>query len=161
MDFSFEVEDSKGDLVRVALSYYSSEIISALTSDPNALTLTFYDVALIREGGNDTVDYKLLHMVSHTLANFLEENDDAVLCFYCDDLTEISRHHNEITPQEYRSRLFSRMFERYVRAAGIDWLTNHRIKTHIDGKPMFAHFICHNRYLTMIEPIGEVIIQSK
>lgn len=161
MDISFEIEDSKGDLVRVALSYYSSEVVEALTADLKALTLTFYDVTLIREGGRSTVDYKLLQKVSHTLANFLDENEDAVLCFYCDDLTDVARHHLNITPQEYRSRLFSRMFDRYIQTTGIDNYTNHRIKTFIDKKPIFAHFICRKEYLSTIEPIGEIIIQSK
>lgn len=47
MDISFDIYNGKGDLVRVALSYYDTESLQTLTADPLTLTLVFYDVIKI------------------------------------------------------------------------------------------------------------------
>ena len=48
MDISFDIYNDKGDHLRVALSYYDMESVGVFTSDPLTLSLTFYDVTLIR-----------------------------------------------------------------------------------------------------------------
>ncbi|MDE6716064.1 MAG: hypothetical protein K2J74_06245, partial [Muribaculaceae bacterium] len=68
----------------VALSYYDSENVQLFTNDPLTLSLIFYDVTLVRKSGDGYVGYKILFKISDILARFMEENDDAVLCFYCD-----------------------------------------------------------------------------
>lgn len=115
MDISFDIHNDKGDRVKVALSYYDTENLQVFTNDPLTLTLVFYDVTLVRVSGEDTVGIKMLTAICDVLFRFMNENDTAVLCFYCDDLTNVDRHNTELTPQEYRSRLFSKMFDMYVR----------------------------------------------
>lgn len=55
MDISFDIQNEKGDQVRVALSYYDTESMQAFTDDPLTLTLVFYDVTLVRISGEGTV----------------------------------------------------------------------------------------------------------
>lgn len=106
MDLSFDITNTKGDRLMVALSYYDNESISLFSSDPLTLTLLFYDVTLIRKAGEGYVGYNMLFAVSDTLAKFMNENEDAVLCFYCDAATDVVRNHSKLSPQEYRSLLF-------------------------------------------------------
>lgn len=58
MDISFDIQNEKGDLVRVALSYYDTENMQAFTDDPLTLTLVFYDVTLVSISGEGTVGVK-------------------------------------------------------------------------------------------------------
>lgn len=160
MDISIDIDNSKGDLVRVALSYYDIETISAVTTDPIMQSLVFYDVTLVRVNGKGMVGYRLLSVISDTLAKILNENETTVLCFYCDDLTEISRNDMSITPQEHRSKLFSAMFERYVKVNKITGLINHRVKIMLDDRPRIAHFICREKYKVAIEALGEIIMNK-
>lgn len=160
MDISFDIYNDKGDHLRVALSYYDMESVGVFTSDPLTLSLTFYDVTLIRMAGSDYVGYKMLYAVSDTLAKFMDENDGSVLCFYCDDQTDIERHNRSILPQEYRSRLFSRLFDQYIRRNPVKTLINHCIGIEIDGRPRFAHFICEESYRDAVSALGEILMDK-
>lgn len=128
MDISFDIRNSEGDCVLVALSYYDSETIEHFSTDLLALTLVFYDVTLIRKTGTGYVGSKILYAVTDVLARFLDENDDAVLCFYCDADTDVQRNHKDLLPQEYRSRLFSRMFDKYTKSHELTDYINHRVE---------------------------------
>lgn len=160
MDISFDINNDKGDQIRVALSYYDTESLQAFTDDPLTLTLVFYDVTLVRISGEDAVGVKTLKAICDVLFRFLNDNDTAVLCFYCDDLTDVARHHTELTPQEYRSRLFSRMFDMYVKTNDITEIVNYGIKIEDDNTPRFAHFITPKKYLSAVKLLGNIIMEK-
>lgn len=161
MDLSFDIRNSEGDQVKVALSYYDSETIRVFSDDPLTLTLVFYDVTLIRECGEGYVGYHILSIVSDILAKFLTENEDAVLCFYCDTQTYVKRNHMDISPQEYRSMLFSRMYDKYTKSHHLTEFVNHSVRMDVDGDPMksqFAHFICRKEHEEAVRAIGELLM---
>lgn len=161
MDISFDIRNREGDHIKVALSYYDSESIRIFSDDPLTLTLVFYDVTLMRESGKGYVGYNVLSAVSNTLARFMEDNEDAVLCFYCDAQTDVKRSHRTISPQEYRSKLFSIMFEKYTQEHHLANLVNHRVRMEIDGNPLksqFAHFICRKEHESAVDAIGRILM---
>lgn len=160
MDISFDIQSEKGDLVRVALSYYDTESLQAFTDDPLTLSLVFYDVALIRVAGSDTVGIKILKAVSDVLYRFLCENDTAILCFYCDDLTDVPRRHKDMSSQEYRSNLFSKMFDMHVKDNKIRGIVNSRIKIGEGNDARYAHFITPHRYLPAVKMLEELIMEK-
>lgn len=90
----------------------------------------------------------------------MNDNDTAILCFYCDDLTDVPRRHMELTPQEYRSRLFSRMFDMYVRTNDIKGLVNYGIRIEDGENPRFAYFITPERYLSAVRLLGDIIMEK-
>lgn len=149
MDLSFDIKNSEGDHIMIALSYYDLDAVKVLPPDPQILTLVFYDVTLVRKSGSSYVGYKTLSAISDMPAKFLEENEDAVLCFCCDAYTDVLRNHKNLLPQEYRSQLFSRMFDKYANAHGLSNLINHRVRMDNCDAPegiQIAHFICRREY---------------
>ncbi len=147
----------------VALSYYDAETLMAFSSDPQVLSLVFYDVTLVRKSGEDYVGYKILFAVSDVLARFMGENEDAVLCFYCDADTDLRRHHTELLPQEYRSRLFSRMFEMYVKSCNLSGFINYRVEMedpYNTGNRQFAHFICREEHREAVAVMERLLRQK-
>ncbi len=160
MDVSFDIHNAKGDQLRVALSYYDTEAIRLFTEDPLTLTLVFYDVTLVRVSGDENVGIDVLNAVCDVLYRFLSDNDSAVLCFYCDDLTEVSRRHDNVTPQEYRSRLFSRMFDKYIHSHSIKGIVNYCVMIEDEEQPRFAHFIAPEKYIPSIKKLGDIIMQK-
>ncbi|MDE5821738.1 MAG: hypothetical protein K2H63_04535 [Paramuribaculum sp.] len=163
MDISFDIRNSEGDCVLVALSYYDSETIEHFSTDLLALTLVFYDVTLIRKTGTGYVGSKILYAVTDVLARFLDENDDAVLCFYCDADTDVQRNHKDLLPQEYRSRLFSRMFDKYTKSHGLTDYINHRVEIEDSGNPQnkqYAHFIYHREHEMAVRRMGQILMQK-
>jgi len=115
---------------------------------------------LIRVSGENSIGVKTLNAICDVLYRFLKDNEDAILCFYCDDLTEVKCSHMELTPQEYRSCLFSRMFDMYVRDNGIDDMINYVIHIEDRDTPRFAHFITPRRYLQTVSVLGDVIMDK-
>ena len=160
MDISFDINNDKGDRLRVALSYYDYESLQVFTNDPLMLTLVFYDVTLVHVSGENTIDVKTLTTISDVLYRFMNENDNVVLCFYCDDLTEVARHNKRITPQEYRSRLFSRMFDMYVKKNDLSDIVNYCVRIEDNDNPRFAHFITSVKYLPAVKLLGDVIMEK-
>lgn len=145
----------------VALSYYDAESVSIFSSDPLTLTLVFYDVTLCRISGHGYVGYKILATISDVLAKFLAENEDAVLCFYCDAHTAVQSNHEHLLPQEYRSRLFSRMFEMYVNSHELSGFINHRVEIIDPGNPeicQIAHFICRKEHEVAVADLGRALM---
>ena len=163
MDLSFDIMNSEGDHIMVALSYFDYETIKIFSDDPLTLTLVFYDVTLVRKAGDGYVGYKTLFAVSDILAKFMDENEDAVLCFYCDANTDVRRNHEDMMPQEYRSRLFSRMFELYVKSHNQSKFINHRIMIedpdNLDNK-QYAHFICRKEHKDAVATVGQKLMQK-
>lgn len=90
----------------------------------------------------------------------MNDNDTAVLCFYCDDVNDVACHHTELTPQEYRSRLFSRMFDMYVKSNDTAGIVNYCIKMEAEGTPRFAHFIAQEKYLSAVKLLGNNIMEK-
>lgn len=163
MDLSFDIMNSSGDHVMVALSYYDCETVSVFTNDLATLTLTFYDVTLVRKAGKGYVGYKVLYAISDILAKFLNENSDAVLCFYCDADTDLQRNHKNMLPQEYRSLLFSRMFDKYVNSRNITNLINHKVEIDSPEKQnsrQYAHFICRKEHKNSVIALGQILMQK-
>lgn len=164
MDISFDILNQEGDHIKVGLSYYDYETISIFSSDPLTLTLVFYDVTLVRESGEGYVGYKSLFAISDVLARFMNENEDAVLCFYCDAATDVLRHHTNMLPQEYRSRLFSRMFDLYIRThKDLSGFINHKVEIEDPDNPenrQFAHFICRTKHERAVAELGKLLMQK-
>lgn len=163
MDLSFDIVNSEGDQIMVALSYYDPVNVNAVSTDPMALTLSFYDVTLVRKSGTGYVGYKMLFAVSDVLAKFMDENDNAVLCFYCDAHTDVRRSHDHLLPQEYRSQLFSRMFEMYIKSHRFYDLVNHRVMIEDpedNGNRQFAHFICRKKHEGVVVEMGRTLMEK-
>ena len=147
----------------VALSSYDYEAIKIITNDPYALTLVFYNVTLIRKAGEKYVGYRVLFAISDLLAKFLDENEDAVLCFYCDANTDVRRNHGNMLPQEYRSKLFSRMFELYIASHKLSSFINHRLEIEDCDNPankQYAHFICRVEHEDAVAKLAENLMQK-
>ncbi len=158
MDLSFEIDNGKGDIIMVSLSSYDTEVLLNFTCNPNILTLDFYDVSIFRVKGVGKLGYGALSKVSEILASFLNENKTAVLCFMCDEQSDVERRHTELLPQEYRSDLFSHMFEAYVKKHGIENLyVNQKIVSYYRGYPTIGHFITPTEYLKEIIEVSNIL----
>lgn len=163
MDLSFDIRNSEGDHLLVALSNYDNVNISLFSTDPQVLALEFYDVTLIRKAGAGYVGNNVLFAITDILANFLTENSDAVLCFYCDANTDVLRNHKNLLPQEYRSRLFSRMFDLYMKLHKRNDFINHRVEIEdpeARENLQIAHFICRKEQEGRVEILGNNLMQK-
>ena len=139
---TFPIETGKSQLL---LKIDSFDLANAL--DSQALQkmgkCEVCDVVLARQSDYDGVDRSALKLISHMLFDFLQQNPDNIIYFYCDDFNDLprSRHNQILSPQEYRSRLFSALFDDEINKHGKDEYIDDVIEFEVDDMKRFIHLI--------------------
>ena len=154
-----------GDHLKVALSNYDKQNIEMFSKDPSILNIDFYNVSLERKARNSKfLSPHLLIEVCKTLFTFMKENPNSVLTYICDPESEVERHHKNLSPQEYRSKLFSKLFDYFTFSNRIEDFIEDIIHIKDNSKgtdDIFAHFIYPIRLKTQIETVSNIILSDK
>lgn len=144
---------STGDVYHITLSedhrVLSTEAIDALR-DVNVV-----GIELRRLAGRNATGQEVLVAIESTIAEFFAEHDNVIICYYCDFINPIPHtSKNSMPPQEYRSRLFDKMFQRYSIQNGI---TNVRLSVvEINGvnEKYYFHVIYRETHSLLASMIG-------
>lgn len=115
------------------------------------------DISLNRVSGYNPTNPSVLFDISNFIAGFLNDNPGTILYFYCDDIHDVDRRDKSITPQKYRSQLFSRMFDHYTKSHNVDNLINTPLEIKA-GKDVYIHFISKREHLAYVDAIKDVIL---
>lgn len=118
------------DIVRIFKSPEGDEYHITLSEDYGVLShdvlkslgnARVVGIELRRLSGRHVTRQGVFTAIEEAIAEALLQNDDVIICYYCDFITPIpNTKKNNIPPQEYRSRLFDAMFQRYVKQHSID-----------------------------------------
>ncbi len=154
MDISVSVYSSQGDEYRLKLSSFTNLPDRLNTILANRIEII--DVTLERISGRSIASIKILSTISNIIADIFEANENIILYFYCDDIHEISRRSQYLSPQEYRSRLFSRMIDKYLFSRKITYIVNTpiRIKSEQD---IFIHLISRTSHGVYVKALQNEI----
>ena len=111
-DFVRIFRSPTGDLYHIAiceeLSVLSPEAIQTLKD------IDLVGVELRRLKGENATGLEVLAAIENTIAECFIKNKKAIVCYYCDFVNPIPHTlKNSMPAQEYRSRLFAKMFQRY------------------------------------------------
>ena len=117
-DFVRIFKSSDGDVYHITLSedngILSSDAIDKLRN------VTLVGIDLRRLEGRHATGHSVLAAIENAIAEFFLHYEDVIICYYCDFINPIPRTtKNTMPPQEYRSRLFDRMFQRYTKQRSI------------------------------------------
>ena len=110
------------------------------------------DIELERSKGANVTSPKVLSMIEECIADFLIKHENVLFCFFCDFIHLVPTRKN-IPVQEYRSRLFSAMFNRYVKQHRLNGFYNQVVKIEGVAEPFYFHVIYrkeHEMYAKMI-----------
>ncbi len=107
-----------GDVYHITLSedkgVLSSDALDALKD------ITVVGIELRRLAGNHATGHDVLIAIEDIIAELFFQRDDVIICYYCDFINPIPHtKKNTVPPQEYRSMLFDRMFQRYTKQKDI------------------------------------------
>lgn len=117
------------------------------------------EIDLERISGTNPASLQTLGKISEGIFHCFEQNKKGILYYFCDDMNDIpvlGRGKDDMWPQEYRSQLFSRMFQRYT-------LHNPNVEDAVDvvvvinedtGRPLYMHFIArasHSHYIDILK----------
>ena len=109
----------EGDVYHISLSedkgILSQEVVETLGN------VHVFGIELRRLAGKNTTGHDVLAALEGTIAELFLQHEDVIICYYCDFVNPIPKtKKNKMPPQEYRSKLFDVMFQRYVRLHGIE-----------------------------------------
>ena len=117
-DFVRILRSSTGDVYHITLSEDHSVLSSAVIDALHDVNVV--GIELRRLAGSNATGQEVLAAIESTIAEFFMKHEDAIICYYCDFINPIPHtSKNTMPPQEYRSRLFDKMFQRYSYQHGI------------------------------------------
>lgn len=152
-DFTRIFRSSTGDVYYIILSeehaVLSSEIVDMLND------VDVVSIELRRLAGKNVTGQEVLSAIASTIAEFFVENENAILCYYCDFVDPIPHtYKNSMPPQEYRSRLFEKMFLRYSKKHEITDVRLSVVEINGINEKYFFHVIYREAHSLLASMIG-------
>lgn len=145
-----------GDEYKLQFTTDRSGIISdALLDLLNENGIEVVEIGLARVKGANVTEYRLLRRIEECIADIMNRYPNVILSYFCDFIHLVPSQKKYMSVQEYRSRLFSAMFKRYVSQQKLDDIFDDEIK--IDGvaEPFYFHVIYHREHRAFAEMIAE------
>ena len=162
MDFSVSILSKSGDEYRVTLSPIEYSIIPDEVRDlfvSEGCCIEIVEATLSSIKGESSTGAEVLFKISNVIGEVFAENKNMILYFYCDDMHEIERRDKTITPQRFRSRLFSKMFERYIKSNEVSDIVNILIELRAD-RDIYIHLIARQEHLVCVDALKRFIIDT-
>ncbi len=118
------------------------------------------ELIIERISGGSTTGQDILHDITGWIAEIFANNPNLIIYYSCDDMMPIpsrnkSSENRDMPVNEYRSRLFSHIFDTYMISHQVSGVTNTPIQ--LDnyengrGYSLFFHFIARDIHSDIIE----------
>ncbi|WP_314712332.1 hypothetical protein [Prevotella pallens] len=104
------------------------------------------EIIIERTAGKQYTCYKVLYQIATWLASIFAQHQGLILYYLCDDMNSIPNRNTkgknkDLSPQEYRSRLFSKLFEGYKKSHQVVGISDYPIIIEGEGYKKFIHLI--------------------
>lgn len=121
-NFIFQIEEGNNRYLLKLNSFTEQELVSWQLDT----SVEMYEAVLLRVSGEKTTSFRSLAQISTFIKGFMYDHPSAILYFYCDDMHEIqcAHKHAGYSPQQFRSYLFSALFDREMAKHPDTRLTN-------------------------------------
>lgn len=101
--------------------------------------------------------HAVLSQIENVIADTFLRYPNAIICFICDFISPIPATRKAIPPQQYRSILFTRMFERYVSHHPIGSVMQSVLTIGGIGEDYYIHIIARSEHVKFLNIISEDI----
>ena len=108
----------------------------------------------------DIIPCEVRKSIRDIIGKVLNDNNNLILYFYCDDMHDIPRRDKALTPQKFRSLLFSRMFDKYISSNSIINIINTPIEIKAD-RHIYIHLISRACHLEHVNAIKSTIMEME
>lgn len=152
LEESYSLTTKEGHEYKIGFSPFTTIAL------PESLTKTIVDVVIAIDDNKGMNNASTLFEFSKIIKEYLSKNDVILYC-YCDNKEiERGKTHQHLTPQEYRSLLFEKMFDK---ASNKDFINKPILL--IDGadNKHCIHFFSSSQNLDQIELLSEEIYKDK
>lgn len=152
-DFVRIFRSSTGDVYHITLS----EDHSVLSPEANDAMhgVNVVGIELRRLAGKNATGHEVLAAIEDTIAELFFQRDDVIICYYCDFINPIPHtKKNTVPPQEYRSMLFDRMFQRYTKQKDIKGVRLSVVEINGINEKYYFHVIYREAHSFLASIIG-------
>lgn len=159
MEVTFSVKYHEGNEIRVSLSTFSRESLGdELLNELGDVELV--DVTLFRQSGDLRANWKTLNRVITQIVKILHDNPHCIFYYYCDEITPIPnmRDSHDLTPAEYRNKLFSILFKKGASVFPEDSLVDDLITIETEQGVAYIHLIYHSNLNSKATLIKEELV---
>lgn len=161
INLEYIIQSEFGDEYRLRIT---SEYSGMLSEDAffalAAEGVEVVDVELERTRGVNVTSQKVLSKIADCIADAFIPHSNVIICFFCDFISLLPSMKKRMSVQEYRSKLFSYMFERYVELHHIDGVMNHVVTVKGVAEDYFAHVIYRESHAHLANMISQGIQQD-
>ncbi len=143
-----------GDVYEIVLSEERSILSVDVLNQMDGIVVVGIDLRRLY-GANVTM-MRILAAIENTIAEFFLKEENVIICYYCDFINKIpNTSKNAMPPQEYRSRLFERMFQRYIQFHDINNVRLSVVEINGLNEKYFFHVIYRERHSMLAALIGK------
>ena len=152
-DFVKIFKSPKGDVYHITLSEDNRVLSPGLLETLGKTRVV--GIELRRLAGKNTTGHDVLAAFEDVIADVFLQNDDVIICYYCDFITPIPQtRKNSMPPQEYRSRLFDMMFQRYTKLHGLHGVRLSVVEINGINEIYYFHVIYRESHSMLAAMIG-------
>lgn len=165
-EVSINVKAGTGDVYRIVLVPAPMGGLSEKVRDLlSAQGIEVSEIILGRIQGESSTAQKTLHQISGWIADRFAENPNLMLFYTCDDMNPIPSRNKKsingsISVQEYRSRLFSRLFSTYTSSHHIIDVFNYPLRIDGEGYSYIIHLIARKEHSKIVECMAKDIMEG-
>lgn len=155
----YVIQSESGEEYKLEFTTERSGLIAAeLLDQLNSEGIEVVEIDLGRTRGTTSASPLVLARIEQIIATMFLAHSNVIICFFCDFIHSIptmSSKKEGMTVQQYRSRLFSRMFERFTTHHRIENIYNRVVVIQGVAEPYFFHIISRGEHLKYADIIAE------
>ena len=155
MNEVYTITSEKGDEYRLQFTTDRSGIIADALLDFLANQgIEVVEIGLARVKGQNVTSHYVLSQIESCIADLMQRHPNVILSFFCDFIHFVPSR-KRIPVQQYRSKLFSAMFNRYVTLYQLHDYCNHVVEVEGVAEPFFFHVIYRKKHEAYADMIAE------
>ena len=166
MNYSFNISTRKGDEYRIMLGDVDVSILAQRVRDilvDNDIDIS--EIIIDRIRGGESTAQEVLHAITGRIADLFAENGNMILYYSCDDMNPIPSRNTKganknLSVQEYRSKLFSHIFDSYMVSHQVSGFSNTPIIISGEGYTQFMHLIARDKHQPIVDIIKNDVLEG-
>lgn len=166
MNYSFSITTSNGDEYRIMLVDADVSMLAQQVRDIlGEYKIDISEIIIDRIKGGESTAQEVLHSITGRIADLFADNGNLILYYSCDDMNPIpSRNmkgaNKDLSVQEYRSKLFSHIFDSYMVSHQVSGFSNTPIIINGEGYVQYMHLIARIKHQSIVNRIQEDVIEG-
>lgn len=123
------------------------------------------EILIDRVSGGESTSQEVLHAITGRIADLFAEHTNLIIYYSCDDMNPIPARNQkgankDLPVQEYRSKLFSHIFDSYMYSHQVSGIDNTPIIIKGEGYTQFMHLIARAKHRVIVDMVKNDVLEG-